>query len=45
MQDYRLKTKQLCYGGRVMFVKHVLQSLNIHFLSAARPPSNVRKNI
>ncbi|XP_015159877.1 uncharacterized protein [Solanum tuberosum] len=39
------KTKILSYGGRNTLVKHVLQSLPIHLVSAISPPSTVIKQI
>lgn len=35
------KGKLLSYGGRVVLVKHVLQSISIHYLSVMNPPENV----
>ncbi|XP_075091633.1 uncharacterized protein LOC142171827 [Nicotiana tabacum] len=37
--------KLLSYGGRVTLIKHVLQSLPIHFLSVVSPPKTVMKQI
>ncbi|XP_015160416.1 uncharacterized protein [Solanum tuberosum] len=39
------QTKLLSYGGRAILVKHVLQSLPIHLLSAVTPPVAVLKQI
>jgi len=37
------KAKILSYGGRATLVKHVLQSIPIHLISAISPPSTVIK--
>ncbi|KAG5580316.1 hypothetical protein H5410_050943 [Solanum commersonii] len=37
------QTRLLSYGGRAILIKHVLQSLPIHLLSAVTPPSTVLK--
>ncbi|XP_049348952.1 uncharacterized protein LOC125813502 [Solanum verrucosum] len=39
------QTKLLSYGGKAILVKHVLQSLPIHLLSAVNPPVTVLKQI
>ncbi|XP_049364529.1 uncharacterized protein LOC125829336 [Solanum verrucosum] len=39
------KAKILSYGGRKTLVKHVLQSLPIHLISAIYPPSTIIKQI
>lgn len=37
--------KMLSYGGRATLIKHVLQSILIHLLSAVSPPKTVMKQI
>ncbi|XP_055802825.1 uncharacterized protein LOC129872015 [Solanum dulcamara] len=37
--------KILSYGGRAILVKHVLQAMSIHLLSASTPPSTTIKQI
>ncbi|KAK4706801.1 hypothetical protein R3W88_033633 [Solanum pinnatisectum] len=39
------QTKILSYGGKAILIKHVLQSLPIHLLSAVTPPVTVLKQI
>ncbi|XP_015160977.1 uncharacterized protein [Solanum tuberosum] len=39
------QTRLLSYGGREILVKHVLQSLPIHLLSAVTPPVTVLKQV
>lgn len=39
------QTKMLSYGGRAVLIKHVLQSLSIHLLSAVCPPQTTLKQI
>ncbi|KAG5606147.1 hypothetical protein H5410_027639 [Solanum commersonii] len=40
-----LANKLLSYGGRAVLVKHVLQCLPIHLLSAVTPPVTVLKQV
>jgi len=39
------QSKILSYGGKLTLIKHVLQSLPIHFLAATSTPSTVMKQI
>ncbi|KAK4716364.1 hypothetical protein R3W88_014702 [Solanum pinnatisectum] len=39
------QSKILSYGGKATLIKHVLQSMPIHILSAASPPSTILKQI
>ncbi|KAG5600548.1 hypothetical protein H5410_031918 [Solanum commersonii] len=39
------QTKMLSYGGKATLIKHVLQSLSIHILSAISPTSTIIKQI
>ncbi|KAK6777637.1 hypothetical protein RDI58_024355 [Solanum bulbocastanum] len=39
------QSKLLSYGGKATLIKHVLQSIPIHILSATAPPSTVLKQI
>ncbi|XP_060195442.1 uncharacterized protein LOC132624727 [Lycium barbarum] len=39
------KGKMLSFGGRAIFIKHVLQSMPIHMLSAFNPPSGIIRQI
>ena len=39
------QTKQLSYGGKAILMKHVLQYLPIHILSATTPPFTILKHI
>lgn len=38
-------TKMLSYGGKVVLIKHVLQSMPIHLLSVVVPPNTIIKQV